>query len=158
MKLTEKQTLLVAISFVAVAAGLLALQRYAFAAPSILFALIFTTRYLTVRKANKQARLIREAFAKLDVIQNDKRWLGAEASIVLWGAAFVEQNTKGRVTTRELLCRTNRGVWFVVAVSVFKASRITEFSITEAHDQAARKILQHDRALYTKYFALPETA
>lgn len=116
----------------------------------LLFPFPFFVEYTNRRDRRASEEAIEEAFACLNQVQNGKLWMGIEAYIVL--------RTPTDAMSWELLCRTQRGLWFVTVVTMSGVSTVEGMTVREISASDAAKSLRNRTDLYFKYFGRPTVA
>lgn len=114
-----------------------------------------------ISKRNKERELnrcmvsdvIMNDFKLLDKICDGKRWLGSESTIVDWK----HQSRYELGFEQNLLCRTNKGAWFVVEYRM-NYLVVDYVRVFVCDEDAAKEWISFNRDLYLSYFSEPETA
>lgn len=111
-------------------------------------------RHVEFVRRERRDQMVRQAFADMDILRANKRWLGAESEMVKKiSVAWLDKTT----VQYRYLCHTKRGAWFVyeLAVDAFGA-RVYHEGLDPADSEFAQDALLDDRELFAKFFNVPD--
>lgn len=106
--------------------------------------------YTNRRDQRSSEAAVLTAFAGLDQVHNGKRWMGAESHVIL--------STSSEPFVWRLLCRTQRGCWFITTVTMYGVAAVESMVVVEISACEAASHLKNRTDLFAKYFGHPTIA
>ncbi|QYY27496.1 hypothetical protein [Diaphorobacter sp. MNS-0] len=104
---------------------------------------------------DRRHRAVIGTFKQLDQIADGKRWIGAQSTIV---AQLEPSDMEGvprpyhRMTFRyPLLCKTEKGAWFLLHV-LTHGDKVIEYGITPIAEEKAAELVQDEPEIMARHF------
>ncbi|XEV12172.1 hypothetical protein ACBZ90_01075 (plasmid) [Vibrio alginolyticus] len=99
----------------------------------------------------------KSAFDNMDLVIDNKRWLGKDATVVKVSNITAANEIKVPWNL-QILAKSVRGTWFTVDMSVIGKDQILIMAINELDESTVKRLLANDHDLYRQYFGEPELA